>query len=175
MLRAVKVFLAVLAVCVLLSLTGCMGGAGPFGIPVAGEGYDGPTNPVANQDRAVDVIWHTAFGAGREWSGPPPIVWRTGDTCTDHRGTWRNSFPSPDDGTCLSGLYEIQLDYVVVVWTGSISSSYLAHELCHGFLSRLDAEDERHESACFLGGLEGSEPPNSLVGRANQLLREMGL
>src|SRR3954464_5090830 len=93
----------------LLVLIGGCRGAGPFGIPIAGEGYDGPAPPQPGQDVAQMVVWNYTFSVPLEWGGPPPIVWRFNDSCTNESGTLlKQSFRS-STGICVDGEYDLDL------------------------------------------------------------------
>lgn len=166
----------------LLTLTGCF-------VPIAGDGYDGPTNPQPNQIEAIGIIMNS-FGVN---FAPPPIMWHFNDTCTDsngviHTGSYRI------DGDCVlgsyqgSGLVETTTyeapDRIDIEWNGKFSTNQtLAHELCHAWHQYFfnDDGDPNHTSNCFVGwnglpfGNNGKATIGSFVYDANAALINAGL
>ena len=124
-----------IAVCIALmvAFVGC-----GYHIPIAGEGYDGPTNPQPGQLIAVHIIWNETYGLadGTE----PPILWHFDDNCIDGRGIGMGpqygtpgAFKDPHFDLCLFGQFETSgwvdttefdaTNRVDVEWHGSFSDN----------------------------------------------------
>jgi hypothetical protein len=170
---------------------GCMG----FAIPIAGEGWSGPTNPQPGQMIAAHIVWNETFGQldGTE----PPILWHVGDNCVDSGGSkWGPEYGTPgafqDSGDCVFGQYQASgwsqaSEYnapnrVDAEWNGNFSAQQtLAHELCHAMRQFTTGDDDsNHASNCFVGtdgkpysGI-GDTAPGSMVYQANAALIAAG-
>ncbi len=158
---------------VLLAGMGCdrLQGQGPFGIPIAGKGYEGPVTFLPGQEDAELIVWKWTYGGIAAIVEPPPILWRTGDYCTgkvDHK-TYSGSFACPYayENGCCNGLYVIQSDFAYVEnweYASKISDTSYAHELCHAWAAYSDSAtlgEPDHGGPCFRGrdgniGTEGS-------------------
>lgn len=153
----------ILAAFISLTTMGC-----GYHIPIAGEGYDGPTNPQPGQLIAVHIIWNETFGFadGTE----PPILWHFNDNCIDSRGIdfasgpkygTPGGFKDIHSGMCLYGQFETSgwvdttefdaTNRVDVEWHGNFSdNATLAHELCHAYNFYMGGDgDGNHVSDCF--------------------------
>lgn len=134
-------------------------------IPLAGRGYDGPTNPQPGQTLAVQIIL-SQISPNLIWL-PPPIVVHFNDNCSDSSGNYGpqygtpGAFKNPDGGDCLYGIYnssgwietsEFQApDRIDLEWHGSFSNSTFSHEICHAWRQYYfdDDGDPNHDSNCF--------------------------
>lgn len=171
-----------------------------YHIPIAGEGYDGPTNPQPGQSIAVHIIWNSyGLADGTE----PPILWHFNDNCIDYRGIGSGpkygtpgafmSARESDPKVCEYGQFETSgwvdttefdaTNRVDIEWHGTFSDGQtLAHELCHAYNWYTGGDgDENHTSDCFVGtdkqplSLGGDAHEGSLVYAANALLIAAGL
>lgn len=175
-------FLVVFSV-LLLSLSGCdaLQGQGPFGIPIAGKSYEGPVTILPGQEDATRIVWEWTYGGAATVSKSPPILWRTGDTCTgevDHI-TYQGSFSCPYayKNACCSGLYVIQSDFIYVENTDfamKISDTSFAHELCHAWDQRSGADYQEHWGPCFRGTDGGLGTEGSMLFEAIRRLKVIG-
>jgi hypothetical protein len=162
---------------ILVCFLGCEG-AGPWGIPIAGEGYDGPHPKMPGQEQAEAII----VGVYGPRASIPPAVWKFSGSCTDGSGTYPNAF-NDHDGDCVNSEYYVWTDYIEVDWVsgGNFSDTGLAHEACHAFLQYTTGDaDSNHASDCFshagvayTGGQNGSAP-DSLVDTALKALVAAG-
>jgi hypothetical protein len=159
-----------------------------YQIPVAGNTYDGPTNPQPDQDKAIHIVWDVVYDIGGD---PPPIIWHFGDRCNPNPNM-PNSFIDPDGGgDCLLGIYNpwgysapgpwAGANRIDVEWNGRFSATQaFAHELCHAYMKyTTDDPDASHAGPCFsYEGVQYSAPnvaPGSLVDQAVQALIFVGL
>jgi hypothetical protein len=168
----------------LLALNGCLiddlnKGTGPLGIPVAGQGYDGPVTLLPGQEDAVMIVWKWTYGDGATSAAPPPVVWRSGDECTDDDGKhWNGSFYCPAHKHCCNGYYNVQSAVAYIeTWGQPLSETSLAHELCHAwrFVEGDSTADGAHGSICFNGIVTSAASEGSLVYEANRRLKVVGL
>lgn len=177
-----------------LSPMACMG----YTIPMAGEGYEGPTNPQPGQTLATAIVWDQVFGFADFKAAP--VLWHFGDNCIDSRGLSAASgprygtdggFKDIHSGICEYGQYEASgwvettefdaPNRIDIEWHGTFSDRQtFAHELCHAYRQYLTGDgDEGHTSNCFVGadgvalGL-GDAHEGSLVYAANQALLAAG-
>ncbi|HVT61904.1 MAG TPA: hypothetical protein VHD33_00240, partial [Legionellaceae bacterium] len=141
--------------------TGCMG----WQMPIAGHGYDGPTNDQPMQALAVALVWNQTYGMTAML--PPPIMWHFNDNCVDALTKNGPAYGTPgafhaahSDG-CEYGQYEssgwvetTEFDApnrIDLEWNGSFSAKQaMAHELCHAYLQYTTGDgDDSHTSKCF--------------------------
>ncbi len=181
--KQVAKFLALVAFLLLLCLNGCADlqkGEGPLGLPLAGQGYDGPIEKLPGQDDAVHIIWKWTYGEQATITPAPPVVWRRGDVCTDDDGNVaQGAFWCPAHKHCCSGFYNVfsAVAYVEAVPNQALSDSALAHELCHAWrvIEGDVSGDETHSSICFKGATDADATAGSLVFEANRRLKVVGL
>jgi len=165
----------------LLAATGCryLEGQGPFGIPIAGDGFDGPVIKVDRQDDAEMIVWKWTLGSSATIVSPPPVVWITGSTCTSNDGhVLENSFEcNGAKSGCCNGYFSWQSYVVYVSWRGEhISDTSYSHEMCHAWMWTEGLEiDSDHSSNCYQGGSGVYQGPDTLVGESNRRLKVVGL
>jgi len=157
----------------------------PFadGIPIAGQGYDGPAPRHVDQDDAELIVWKWTYGGAATVVAPPPVVWRKGDKChdpetaTDYEDAWLCNSSS---GNCCNGFfyrYLHKIEVELMSWgEGKISDTVYPHELCHAWLFAQNQDpDSEHHGPCFRGTDGGYQTEGSLVAEAWRRLKIVGL